>query len=327
MQRRDVLKAGVALTASAVPGAPALLAQERYPSRSIRLVVGFPPGGPTDVFARRYAEKASPVFGRPVVIDNRPGAGGTVGAAQVAKSPADGYTLLFGSSSTQVTGPLLSPTPPYDPVKDFTQLIVGIVPMVVVVNPALPVKNIQELVALLKANPGKYSYSSSGPGSINHLGGELFKLKAGGLDALHVPYKGNNPALQAGISGEVSFLLDTFGTTLPFHKAGRLRIIAVCADKRSKVLPDIPTVAEAGIEGVLVPTVNVVAMPSATPAPVVSTIVDVTRRVMRDESLAADLAGLSIETVTDADPARSQRFIADEIARWAPIVKATGATL
>ena len=229
MDRRTLLIGASALAGSGVP-APEVLSQDRYPSRPIKLVIPFPPGGPTDMLGRRYGEKLSAVLGQPVVIDNKAGAGGVLGADLVAKSKPDGYTLLLGSSSTQVTGPLLMPNPPYHPVKDFTLFIIGFVPMVISCNPTLPARTLPEFVALLKANPDKYRCGSSGMGSIGHLGSELFKLEAGNLISLHVPYKGNNAAVQAALSGEIDWLLDTIGTTLGHYKAGTLRYLALCAE-------------------------------------------------------------------------------------------------
>jgi len=225
MDRRTLLIGASALAGSGAT-APAVLSQDRYPSRPIKLVIPFPPGGPTDMLGRRYGEKLSAVLGQPVVIDNKAGAGGILGADLVAKSRPDGYTLLLGSSSTQVTGPLLMPNPPYHPVKDFTLFIIGFVPMVISCNPGLPASTLPEFVALLRANPDRYRYASSGMGSIGHLGGELFKLKAGRLVSLHVPYKGNNPAVQAA------------------------------------VVPELPTTVECGLPDVLVSTVNPVARPA-----------------------------------------------------------------
>ncbi len=322
MNRRGLL-AG----ASALVAAPAARAQDKYPSKPIRLVIPFPPGGPTDLMGRRYGEKLSALLGQPVVIDNKAGAGGVVGADLVAKSRPDGYTLLLGSSSTQITGPLLMPSAPYDPVKDFTLFIIGFVPMVISCNPTVPARTLPEFVALLKANPDKYRFSSSGMGSIGHLGAELFKMKAGGLVSLHVPYKGNNPAVQAAVTGEVDWLFDTIGTTLGQHQAGKMRYLAICAEKRSTTVPELPTTAEGGLPEVLVSTVNPVALPAGAPADVVSTIADATRRIMADEKLQADLRALSIEPVADADPVKSAAYFSAERERWAPIIKASGAKM
>jgi tripartite-type tricarboxylate transporter receptor subunit TctC len=307
--------------------APAVRAQDKYPSRPIRLVIPFPPGGPTDMMGRLYGERLSALLGQPVVIDNKAGAGGIVGADLVAKSKPDGYTLLLGSSSTQVTGPLLMANAPYHPVKDFTLFIIGNVPMVISCNPALPARTLPEFVALLKANPDKYRHSSSGMGSIGHLGSELFKMKAGGLASLHVPYKGNNPAVQAALSGEVDWLFDTIGTTLGHYQAGKMRYLAVCAEKRTSVVPELPTTAECGLPEVLVSTVNPVALPAGAPDEVIDTIAVATRRIMADEKLQADLRGLAIEPVADADAARSAAYFSAERERWAPIIKASGARM
>ena len=322
MNRRRLLMGAGALVA-----AQAASAQDKYPSKPIRLVIPFPPGGPTDLMGRRYGEKLSVLLGQPVVIDNQAGAGGVLGADLVAKARPDGYTLLLGSSSTQVTGPLLMPNAPYDPVKDFTLFIIGYVPMVISCNPNVPAKTLPEFVALLKANPDKYRFSSSGMGSIGHLGAELFKLKAGGLVSLHVPYKGNNPAVQAALSGEVDWLFDTIGTTLGHYKAGKLRYLAICAEKRSAAVPELPTTAECGLPDVIVSTVNPVGLPAGAPADVVNTIATATARIMADETLQAELRALSIEPVADADPVKSAAYFSAERERWAPIIKASGAKM
>ncbi|MGZ5911639.1 MAG: Bug family tripartite tricarboxylate transporter substrate binding protein [Reyranella sp.] len=326
MDRRTLL-IGASAFAGSGAAAPAVRSQDKYPSRPIKLVIPFPPGGPTDMLGRRYGEKLSALLGQPVVIDNKAGAGGILGADLVAKSRPDGYTLLLGSSSTQVTGPLLMPNPPYHPIKDFTLFIIGFVPMVISCNPALPAHALPEFVALLKANPDKYRCGSSGMGSIGHLGSELFKLKAGNLISLHVPYKGNNAAVQAALSGEVDWLLDTIGTTLGHYRAGKLRYLAVCAEKRTVTVPELPTTAECGLPDVLVSTVNPIALPAGAPADVVDVIAAATRRIMADEALQADLRALSIEPVTDADPAKSAAYFSAERERWAPIIQASGAKM
>lgn len=326
MDRRTLL-AGASAWIGTGLAAPAVLSQDRYPSRPIKLVIPFPPGGPTDMMGRRYGEKLAALLGQPVVIDNKAGAGGIVGADLVAKSRPDGYTLLLGSSSTQVTGPLLMPNAPYDPVKDFTLFIIGFVPMVISCNPGLPARTLPEFVALLKANPDKYRCGSSGMGSIGHLGSELFKLKAGNLVSLHVPYKGNNAAVQAALSGEVDWLFDTIGTTLGHHNAGKMRYLAICAEKRSATVPELPTTAECGLPDVLVSTVNPVALPAGAPVAVVNTIAAATAKIMADATLQAELRALSIEPVADADPVKSAAYFSAERERWAPIIKASGAKM
>lgn len=324
MNRRKLLSGAAALGGTM---AAAAHAQDKYPSRPIRLVIPFPPGGPTDLMGRLYGERLASLLGQPVVIDNKAGAGGVVGADLVAKSKPDGYTLLLGSSSTQVTGPLLMPNAPYHPVNDFTLFIIGLVPMVISCNPALPAKTLPEFVALLKANPDKYRCGSSGMGSIGHLGSELFKLKAGNLVSLHVPYKGNNAAVQAALSGEVDWLLDTIGTTFGHYKAGKTRYLAVCAERRTSVVPDLPTTAEYGLPDVLVSTVNPVGLPAGAPPEVVNTLAAATRRIMADEKLQAELRALAVEPVADADSMRSAAYFTAERERWAPIIKASGAKM
>jgi tripartite-type tricarboxylate transporter receptor subunit TctC len=327
MNRRALLIGASALAGTAGLAAPAAFSQDKYPSRPIKFVIPFPAGGPTDVLGRRYAERLSTMLGQPVVVDNKAGAGGIVGADLVAKSKPDGYTMLLGSSSTQVSSPLLMPNAPYHPVKDFTLFIIGFVPMVIACNPALPAKTLPELVGLLKANPDKYRYSSSGMGSINHLGAELFKLKGGNLVSLHVPYKGNSPALQAALSGEVDWMLDTFGTSYSHYKSGKLRYLAICTEKRSTVAAEIPTTGECGLPDVLVSTVNPVALPAGTPQDIVQAIAEATRKIMSDEKLQAELRGMSIEPVADADPVKSAAYFTAEMERWAPIIKASGAKI
>jgi tripartite-type tricarboxylate transporter receptor subunit TctC len=325
MDRRTLLSGAGSLAGSVA--APAVLSQARYPSRPIKLVIPFPPGGPTDMLGRRYGEKLAALLGQPVVIDNKAGAGGMLGADLVAKSRPDGYTLLLGSSSTQVTGPLLMPDPPYHPVRDFTLFIIGFVPMVISCNPELPARTLPEFVALLKANPDKYRCGSSGMGSIGHLGSEFFKLKAGNLISLHVPYKGNIAAVQAALSGEVDWLLDTIGTTLGHYNAGKLHYLAVCAKKRTMIVPELPTTVEGGLPDVLISTVNPVALPAGAPTDVVNTIADATRRIMADQTLQADLRALAIEPIADADPVKSAAYFSAERERWAPIIKASGAKM
>ena len=327
MKRRDLLVGTSAIAATTVAAPFVATAQDKYPSRPLKLVIPFPPGGPTDVLGRRYGERLQALLGQTVVIDNKAGAGGTVGTDQVAKAKPDGYTLLLGSSSTQVTSPLLMPKPPYDPVKDFTLYIIGFVPMVIACNPNMPCKTLAELAALLKANPDKYRYSSSGMGSINHLGAELFKMEAGNVSSLQVPYKGNSPALQAALSGEVDWLLDTFGTSFGQYKSGKLRYLAICGETRSAVAPEVPTVAEAGFPKVQVATVNPVGLPVGTPPEVLKTIADATRTIMSDPKFQADLRAMNIEPVATADPVKSAAYFTSELQRWAPIIKATGAKM
>jgi tripartite-type tricarboxylate transporter receptor subunit TctC len=326
MNRRELIwGAGVVAATGLRPSIVA--AQERYPSRPAKLVVPFAAGGATDLFARRYAERLSNLLGQRFVVENKPGAGGIIGADIVAKAKPDGYTLLFGSSSTIVTGPLMLQKPPYDPLKDFVLFVVGEVPLAVAVNPSVPARTLGEFIALLKADPDKYRYSSAGPGSINHLGTELFKLKSGRLGGMHVPYKGNNPALLAVMSGEVEFMLETFGTSINQVQAGKLRYLALCARNRSALMPDLPTLVELGYPDVLVSTINSIGLPAGAPPDVVAVISDAISKISQDQTFLSDLRAMAIEPLSDPDPARAAALFAGEISRWKPIIEASGAKI
>jgi len=238
----------IAMLCAAMLGTPAAAADD-FPSKAMKIVVPFPPGAATDILARRVAQKFSESFKQPVVVENRAGATGTIGSASVAKSPADGYTLLFATTSTHGISPNLYKNMPYDPVKDFEPIsLVGWSPNVLVVHPSVPANSVKELVALAKANPQKYSFSSSGSGSSIHLAGEMFKSMAG-VDMLHVPYKGATPAVTDLLGGQVQLMFDTVASSLPHIKAGKLRPLAVTTTKRSVALPSVPTMAEAGLPG------------------------------------------------------------------------------
>ncbi|MBV7481688.1 tripartite tricarboxylate transporter substrate binding protein [Bordetella sp. BOR01] len=292
----------------------------------MKLVVPYSAGGPTDVVGRRYAEKVGEMLGQPVIVENRTGAGGTIGSNAVAKAAPDGYTLLFGSSSSHVTSPLMLRQPPYDPLKDFTLINIGVLPLVLVVRTGLPAQNFTDFMNLLHANPGKYTFGSGGVGSINHLAGELLKMRAG-VDALHVPFQGTNPAQVALMAGQIDFLFDTVASAMPQQQAGRLKIIATLSERRSASAPDIPTTIESGIPDSSVVTVNFLAMPSTVPARVVTRLVDATKKVMADPTMLDALTKMGIEPIANTDPVSSAQFVASEISRWAPIVKATGVSI
>src|SRR5438034_5972010 len=232
-----------------VVAAPVALGQVAYPTKPVRLVVPFPAGGTTDLLARAAAQKLSEAWGQQVIVDNRPGAAGNIGAELVAKAAPDGYTLLMGTVGTHAINASLYAKMPYDHVKDFAPVIlVAGVPNVLVVNPSLPVHSVQELIAYAKANPGKLNFASSGSGTSIHLSGELFKVMTG-VQMTHVPYKGSAPALQDLLGGQVQLMFDNLPPSLPQIKAGRLRALAVTSATRAPALPDVPTVAEAGLPG------------------------------------------------------------------------------
>ncbi len=249
MQDRIPLKAFTALSAAAMllAASGAVLAQA-YPSHPIRLIVPFAAGGTTDIVARIVGDKLGRELGQPIVIENRGGGGGMIGADAVAKSQADGYILGVATVSTLATIPATTAKMPYDAGKDFT-LIINLVkvPNVMTVNPKVPANNMKEFIALLKANPGKYSYASSGTGGISHLDGELFKVLTGTY-MVHIPYKGSGPALNDTVAGQVEVEFDNLPSSIPFIKAGKLRALGMQSDKRVESLPDVPTFAELGLK-------------------------------------------------------------------------------
>ncbi len=251
MYRRHLITLAT-ISATLVCAAPHAFAQaQAWPSKPIRLLIPFAPGGTTDIVARIVGDKLGRELGQPVIIENRAGGGGTIGADALAKSAPDGYTLGMATVSTIATNPATNPKNPYDPVKDFTPIINLVnVPNVMTVNPVkLPVKDMKELIALLKKNPGKYSYASSGSGGISHLDGEAFKVMTGTF-LVHIPYRGSGPALNDTIAGQVDAQFDNLPSSLPHIRGGKLKAIAVMSDKRVEALPEVPTFAEVGLKDV-----------------------------------------------------------------------------
>src|SRR2546421_8419812 len=263
MKKRSFLGLGLA---AAVPW-KLVFAQNRFPDRPIRLVVPFAPGGDGDIMGRLWAKYAAPHLGGTIVVENKAGAGGAIGAGEVARARADGYTLLLGTTTTQIINPAASPNPPYDALKDFALVgMVSINPTCIIVNPGVPANSLKELVSLVKANPGKYAYGSAGPGTITNLTGELFKLQGGGLEMQHVPYKGGGPAMQDLLAGHIPVITPILSSAvLAQHRAGKARILGVNSDKRLKAAPDIPTSVEAGVPGMRVQVFNGVFAPAGTP--------------------------------------------------------------
>jgi len=295
-----------------------------FPSKPIRIVVPFPAGGTTDVLARAAAQKLSDSLGQPAVVDNRPGAGGNIGAELVAKSPPDGYTLLMGTVGTHAINPALYPKMPYDHIRDFAPVIlVAGVPNVLVVNPALPVNSVQELVAYARANPGKLNFASSGSGTSIHLSGELFKTAAG-LSMTHVPYKGSAPALMDLIGGQVQLMFDNLPSALPQIRAGKLKALAVTSRERAPALPDVPTIAESGFPGFEASSWFGLLAPAGTPPPVIATInAEVAKWLASPDAKEKLLAqGANAAGGTPEDFAR---HITAETAKWQKVVKESGA--
>ncbi len=321
--RRAVLGCATALLAACPL---ATLAQGAYPSRPIRIVVPFPPGGSPDILARTIGQKITEATGAAVVVENVPGAGGSIGADRVAKAAPDGYTLLMGHIGTLAFTPSIYPQLPYDPVKSFAPVAwVARVPNVMAVNPALPVKNVAELVAYLKARPGQVNYGSGGNGSAAHLAVEYFKL-ATQTFIVHVPYRGTVPSVTDAVAGQVQIVFTGAPAIIPMAKAGKLRAIAVSSAKRLEALPEVPTMAESGLPGLAHFDADQwygVVAPAGTPAPVVHKLNQVINASLSSPEVSARLRSEG----AFANPATPEAFgqlIQKEIARWRPVVANAG---
>ena len=298
---------------------------QSYPAKPMRLVVPFPPGGPLDIMGRGIAQKLQEAWSQPVVIDNRPGAGGGIGADLVAKSPGDGYTLLMGAVSTHAINPSLYAKIPYDPQKDFVPVaLVAQVPNVLVVNPALPVQSVKDLIAYAKANPGSLSFGSGSTGSTGHLAGELFKTMAG-VDMVHIPYKGGAPALQDLLAGQTQLMFDNLANALPQVKAGKLRAIAVTTAARAPSVPELPTIAESGLPGFDLTTWFGIFAPAGTPPEVVAKLNAEIAKALSAKDLAERLAAMGTVPPENNTPERFAAFVRSEAAKYARVVKDSGA--
>ena len=309
-----------------IAGASTAVHAQSYPSKPIRMIVPFTPGGSTDVIARVIAQKIGETMGVQVIIDNRPGAGGNIGVELTAKSPPDGYTLVMGHIGTMAVNPTLYKRLPYDPLRDFAPVaLVALVPNLLAVHPALPVKNVKELIALARANPGKLNYGSSGAGGTPYLAVEYFKLAAK-LDITHVPYKGAAPMAADLAGGQVEMTITGIPSLLPFVKANRVRVLAVTTAQRIAFMPQVPTVAEAALPGFEAISWYGVLAPIATPKDIVarlnSEIVKAVANPDTAERLAAEGANPSAGT-----PEQFGNFIRSEIVRWGKVIKATGTTI
>ena len=322
--RSLVVSLGSALIV-ALAGAEAR-AQDSYPSKPVRIMVSFAAGGPTDQVARVMSAKLTELLGQTFLVENRTGAGGNIGAAEVAKAAPDGYTLLMATVSTHAINPGLYKNMPYDPVKDFAPVgQVGVTPCVLAVHPSLPVTDVKGLIALLKANPGKYSYGSSGMGSILHLCGEQFKTSAGGLQATHVPYRGSAPMMADLVGGQIAIAFDALPTVLPQVQAGKIRAIGGGMATRARAMPDLPTLQEQGVSGFECYTWNAILAPAKTPAPVVALLSDAINKALADPVILKRLQDVGVDPTPDSTPEKLAQFIRSELAKWAPIINASGA--
>ena len=298
-------------------------AQSGYPSRSIRFIVPYPPGGPTDLMARSMSGRLSEALGQTVVVDNRAGAGGNVGAEIAAKSPPDGYTLLMGAISTHSINASLYTRLAFDPVKDFAPVTqASIIPLVINAHPSLPVANVKELIALAKKNPGQLSYGSSGNGGGTHLAGELFKMMTV-TNLQHVPYKGLNPATIDVIGGNIPLVFNDLTTAIQPYKAGRIKILGVSTVKRVPQIPEVATIDET-VPGYEAYTWFGVLVPAGTPQPIVDRLSRESMKILQSEEIKKRFAEVGAEPVGNS-PQQFADFMAAETVKWAKVVKASGA--
>ncbi len=298
---------------------------QSYPAKPIRLVVPYPAGGPLDIMARAIGQKLTEAWHQPVVVDNRAGAGGNIGADLVAKSAPDGYTLLMGAVATQAINPALYSKIPYDPIKDFTAVaLVAQVPNILVVNPSVPAKSVKELIALARAKPGSLNFASGSTGSTGHLAGELFNTMAG-VKMVHIPYKGAAPAMADLLSGQVQLMFDNLASSLPNVKAGKLHALAVTTLARSPAVPDLPTIAESGLPGFDLTTWFGLLVPAGTPHDIVVKLNAEIVRALDSKDMRERLEKMGAEPPPDNTPEHFAAFIRSEAEKYAKVVKASGA--
>jgi tripartite-type tricarboxylate transporter receptor subunit TctC len=314
------------LLAICVICANALVFAQTYPDRSIRLIVPYVPGGNVDITGRIISPGMTEALGVSIVVDNRGGAGGSIGSDMVAKAPPDGYTLLVGSTGSITGAAALYPSLPYDPVRDFAPVsLVSNVPLVIVVNPALPARSVRELIALAKAKPGRMTYGSGGNGTTNHLAAALFEVYTG-TKLTHVPYKGMGPATVDLIGGQIDVAFDQVSAAIPFIKSGKTRALALASPERSKMLPDTPTLAESGVTGADASTFTGILAPAGTRKEVIAKLNAALVRTLNQDTVRERFAALGADT-WPSTPEQCGQFIKDDLAKWVKVVKAAGIKL
>ncbi len=313
------------LALACLAGGSAAWAQGPYPQKTISLVVPYAPGGPTDAMARTLASAIKPVLGQTMIVENKAGAGANIGAEYVARAEADGHTLLFGTSAPLAINVNLYDKINYDPLRSFSPIIqIGHLPNVLVVHPAVPARNMKELIAYAKANPGKLSFASSGSGASSHLAGVLFNMRAG-TDIQHIPYKGTGPALNDLLGGQVAMSFTDVLTALPHIKAGKLRVLGVTSAKRSGALPDVPTLMEQGLKDFDASVFFGIVAPSGTPQDVVTKLNAAFAQVMQQPDVKQRLAQQGLEPPPQTTPAQLAVTMRSEAAKWREVIKVSGA--
>jgi tripartite-type tricarboxylate transporter receptor subunit TctC len=314
--------------AVALPAVSRLARGDTYPSRAVRLVLPFPPGGVFDIVGRPWADKVRTTLGT-VFVDNQPGAGGSLAAQLVAHAPPDGYTIFLGSSSIHLAELILREHPLLDPMKDLVPIsMVAITCFGIAVHPSVPAQNLKELIAYIKANPGKLTYGSSGAGTINHLSGELLKSLAGITDLPHVPYRGAGPALADVIGGQIPMIIPAMTSqVLEFHRTGKLRLLAITNPERLPAAPEIPTAIEAGVPGLYSQQVLGLFTPAGTPQQAIDKVAEANRIAMADKTYTQSLVDAAVIPTADWTTAKFNQFMQTEVVRWTPLVKAIGVRL
>jgi len=320
LTRNRALAAAIALLLAPL-GPHGAAAQDKYPSRVVHIIVPTPAGGPVDVMARLVANQISPALGQSVIIDNRGGAGNTIGSAEAARAPADGYTLLYSSSSGLVLAPMLQKSAGYDPLTSYDPVaLVAATANILVVHPSVPAKSVGELVAYAKAHPGTINFSSGGIGTLPHLIGEYFKSQAG-IDVIHVPYRGGGPSIQDVVAGHVQFTFEGISVLLPLIKSGQLRALAVTSATRSPLLPDVPTMIESGFQDFSTSAWTGLLAPAGTSPEVIAKLNGAVNVALQTAEMKAALDRLAGDPL-GGPPQELTKVIRADIARWSPIVKA-----
>jgi len=318
MHRRGLLFTGAASLAAAP--APA---QTAFPDRAIRIVISFAAGGPTDIVMRRVAERMAPLLGQPLVVENRTGASGTIGSAEAARARPDGYTLLVAVSFSHSIAANVMARPGFHPVNDFDGVgIIAIVPIAIGVNPGVPARTLEEFIALVRREPGRWSFSTSGVGGVAHLAAELFMQKTG-LRMNHIPYRGAGPGLQDVMAGHVPIYIDSVGNAVEAYQAGRIRLLAQFVERRVSVLQNVPTAIEAGLPGMIAYTYNALLAPTGTPPGRLEVLNRALRRAIAEPEIQQFLRGYAAEPM-DSTPASTSAFVRSEYEKWRPIIQAAG---